>query len=121
MSMELQALKSNGTWSLTTLPTCKLPMGCKWVYKIKYNIDGSIEKNEARLVAKKYTQQESIDYLETFSLIAKLVTVMVLLVVAITHGWHLTQWDVNNAFLHGDLYEEVYMCFFQAITMRERL
>jgi hypothetical protein len=109
MQNELEALESNQTWILIDLPPGKRPIDCKYVYKIKYHSDGSIERFKARLVAKGYTQQEGIDYHETFSHVAKLVTVRCLLAIAVVQGWGLYQFDVNNAFLHGDLQEEIYM------------
>ena len=109
MSKELTALEANHTWVLTSLPPGKHPIGCKWVYKLKFKSDGSIERYKARLVAKGYNQQEGINYFETFSLVAKLVTVRSFVAIAAAKGWSLTQLDVNNAFLHGDLDEEVYM------------
>ena len=110
MAAEIQALELNNTWSLVPLPPHKRAVGCKWVFKIKYKSDGSVERYKARLVAKGYTQQEGLDYTETFSPAAKMVTVKLFLSLAAVQGWTLHQLDVNNAFLHGDLHEEVYLC-----------
>lgn len=109
MQAELAAMEENKTWTVTPLPHGKHSIGCKWVYKIKYRFNGTIERYKARLVAKGYTQQKGIDFMETFSPVAKLVSVKVLLALAASNNWHLVQLDVNNAFLNGDLFEEVYM------------
>jgi len=109
MQIEIDALVENKTWDVVDLPAGKLPIGCKWVYKIKYNADGSIERFKARLVAKGYTQQEGVDFHDTFSPVAKMVTVRCALSLAAMNDWPIFQIDVFNAFLQGDLHEEVYM------------
>jgi hypothetical protein len=105
---ELEALQKNGTWTLVPLPRGKKTVGCKWVFSIKHKADGSIDRYKARLVAKGYTQTYGI-YQETFSPVAKLTSIRVLLSLAANLDWPLHQFDVKNAFLHGDLEEEVYM------------
>ena len=116
MDAELLALAQTGTWEFVPLPPDKQTVGCKWVYRIKYRADGSIERYKARLVAKGFTETEGIDFFETFSPVAKLNIVRLLLAIASTQNWHLEQLDVNNAFLHGDLHEEVYMELPQGVT-----
>ena len=109
MAAELTALEQHNTWVLTELPRDKKAIRCKWVYRVKYRADGSIKRYKARLLAKGFTQTEGLDFLNTFSLVAKITTIQLLLALATTQRWHLKQLDVNNAFLHGDLHEEVYM------------
>uniref|UniRef100_A0A2N9HYA6 Reverse transcriptase Ty1/copia-type domain-containing protein n=1 Tax=Fagus sylvatica TaxID=28930 RepID=A0A2N9HYA6_FAGSY len=106
---EYAALQSQGTWSLVPPPPSKNIVGCKWVYKLKHNSDGSISRYKARLVAKEFHQQYGVDYEETFSPIVKPPTVRLVLSLAVSLNWPLRQLDVRNAFLHGTLQEEVYM------------
>lgn len=109
MSDELAAMERNHAWSIVPLSLDKHSIGCKWVYKLKHHADGMVERHKARFVAKGFNQQEGVDFLDTFSHVAKLVTVKVLLALAAGQNWHLVQLDVNNAFLNVDLFEEVYM------------
>lgn len=109
MGVEITALEHKETWIIVTLPPRKHVIGCKWVFTIKYNPGGTILKYKAHLVAKGYMQQEGIDYIETFSPVAKLASVKLILSLAACFGWTLTQMDVTNAFLHGDLDKEFYM------------
>lgn len=109
MLTEIIAFEASNTWEIVPLPAGKKAVGCKWLYKVKYNSDGTVERYTARLVAKGFTQTKGLDYFETFAPVAKVTTVRVLITLAVIHGWSLTQMDVTNAFLHGDLEEEVYM------------
>lgn len=109
MNDELTALERNNTWVFTTLPADKHAIGCKWVYRIKYKSNGDIERYKARLVVLDNKQLAGIDFTETFAPVAKMVSVRVFLSVAAIKGWELHQMDVHNAFLHGDLEEDVYM------------
>ncbi|KAL4570097.1 hypothetical protein LXL04_025748 [Taraxacum kok-saghyz] len=108
MESEFNALIQNQTWELVP-PSSHTPIGCKWVFRIKRNPDRSISKYKARLVAKGFLQQHGKDYFETFSPVTKPVTIRIILFVALSKNWPLRQIDVNNAFLHGTLHEDVFM------------
>ena len=84
-------------------------VGCKWIYKIKTRSDGFIKRYKTRLVAKGFTQEYGIDYEETFGSVVRISYVRALLVVITASKWDIFQMDVKNAFLNGDLSEEVYM------------
>ncbi|KAL0385516.1 UNVERIFIED_CONTAM: Retrovirus-related Pol polyprotein from transposon RE1 [Sesamum radiatum] len=109
MQQEIQVLEKNQTWDIVDLPIGKKAIGCKWVYKVKLNPDGSIERYKARLIAKGYNQIEGVDYIDSFSPVAKTVTIRTLLAIAFGNRWPIHQVDINNAFLHGFLDEDIYM------------
>lgn len=109
MKEEYDALLTNQTWSLVDPPKDKKIVGCKWVFKIKRNSDGSVARYKARLVAQGFHQQADLDYTETFNPVVKPTTIRVILTMALARGWSLRQVDINNAFLHGFLDEKVFM------------
>jgi hypothetical protein len=106
---EMDSIMSNGTWEVVERPYgCKL-MGCKWVLKKKLRPDGTIDKYRVRLVAKGYTQKEGEDFFETYSPVARLTTIRVLLSLAASHGLLFHQMDIKITFLNEELEEEIYM------------
>ena len=109
MLSEFQALQRQETWTLVPPSSEQNLVGCRWVYKLKRNSDGSIARYKARLVAKGYHQQPGMDFDETFSPVVKPATVRLILSLAAQQQWSLHQLDVSNAFLHGLLEETVYM------------
>lgn len=109
MQKEISVLTTNKTWELVELPPGKKPISFKWIYKIKSKADGTIERYKTRLVVRDFTQKEGIDFIETFSPVVKITTIRCLIVVAVKRNWPMFQLDFNNAFLHGDLHEDIYM------------
>ncbi|KAG7559474.1 Reverse transcriptase RNA-dependent DNA polymerase [Arabidopsis thaliana x Arabidopsis arenosa] len=102
---EINFIKKNRTWDLVKLPDGAKPIGLKWVFKLKRNSDGSINKHRARLVAKGYVQQYGIDFEEVFAPVARIKTILHNLVAS--NGWEIHHLDVKTAFLHGELKETV--------------
>ena len=103
MEDEYHALMKNKTWTLIpNNQNCKL-IGNKWIYKVKENSDGIINKYKARLVAKGFLQTPGLDFNETFSPVIKAATIRIILTMAVSNDWLLRQVDINNAFLNDDL------------------
>ncbi|KAK9207149.1 hypothetical protein WN943_017434 [Citrus x changshan-huyou] len=109
MPEEYNALQKNGTWTLVPAETATKLVGNKWVFRVKYNPDGSISKYKARLVAKGFHQTYGVDFFEIFSQVVKPCTVRIVLSLAVMQCWPVRQLDVNNAFLNGMLTEDVFM------------
>lgn len=103
MKQEIKALEDNPTWEVVPLPQGIHVAGSK------YHANGKVERIKARLVAKGSSQQEGLDYHDTFSPVVKMVTIRSVIALAVSKGWNLCQMDVYNAFLQGDLCEKMYM------------
>ncbi|KAH9673912.1 retrovirus-related pol polyprotein from transposon RE1 [Citrus sinensis] len=109
MQAEFDALQNNKTWTLVPREQAGKIVGNKWVFRVKYNPDGSISKYKARLVAKSFHQTQEVDFFETFSPVVKPCTIRIILSIVVMQQWSIRQLDVNNAFLNGILTEEVFM------------
>ena len=99
---------------LVELPLERTPIGSKWVFQVKYNSDGSLQKYKGRLVAQGFSQRPRFDFTKTFSPVVKPTSIRLILSLAISKSWCIRQLDVNNAFLNGDLQEDVYLAQAQA-------
>ena len=107
MNREMESMYSNSVWTLIEAPKGVKPIGCKWIYKRKRGPDKKVETFKARLVAKGYTQKQSIDYEETFSPVAMLTSIQILLTVATKLDYEIWQMDVKIAFLYGNLEKDI--------------
>ena len=106
---EISSIVKNKTWDLVDLPPGAKPIGLKWIFKIKRNADGSINKYKSRLLAKGYIQRHGIDFEEVFAPVARIETVRFLIALAASSEWEIHHLDVKTAFLHGELKEVVYV------------
>jgi hypothetical protein len=103
MEEEPRSMSSNDVWDLVEIPDGAKRVGCKWVYKIKYDSKGKIERFKVRLVAKGFTQTEGIDYTVTFSLVSKKDSFRIVMTLVAHYDLELYQMDFKTAFLNGDL------------------
>ena len=109
MTEEYNALMHNQTWTFVPFDPQMKVVDNKWVFRVKYHANGSIQRHKLCLVAERFQQTPSIDFFETFSLVIKPCTIRVIFTLATTYNWDIQQVDVNNSFLNGDLQEVVYM------------
>ena len=109
MQNEMNSLDKNNVWDLVELPKDRKPIGCRWVFKLKYDSDGLIEKYKARLVAQGFSQQFGVDYDEIFSPVVRHESVRIIVALSVINGLKIHQMDVSTAFLNGELVEDVYM------------
>jgi len=109
MMEELQAIEKSQTWFLTELPVNKKPIDVKWVFKLKFNPDGTISKRKERLVARGFLQRKGLDYSEVFAPMAIIETIRLVVALTSGKGWPMFQLDVKSTFLNGPLEEEVYV------------
>eukprot|EP00253_Pinus_taeda_P019427 PITA_19427 len=109
MNEEYRSLLANESWDLVPLPKGRKLVRCKWVYRTKFGPDGKVDKHKARLVAKGFSEVEGIDYTKTFSPIAKMNSIHLILSLVASFKWEVHQMDIKSAFSHGDLHEEIYM------------
>ncbi|RVX12712.1 Retrovirus-related Pol polyprotein from transposon TNT 1-94 [Vitis vinifera] len=109
MKLEIESMYSNSVWELVDLPEGIKPIGCKWIYKRKRGPNGKVETFKARLVAKGFTQKEGVDYEDTFSPVAMLKSIRILLSITAYYDYEIWQMDVKTAFLNGHLEETIYM------------
>ncbi|KAL0313968.1 UNVERIFIED_CONTAM: Copia protein [Sesamum angustifolium] len=106
---EMDSIMGNNTWVLVNLPPSCKPLGCKWIFKKKMKVDGTIEKFNARLVIQSFRQRPGIDYFDIYAPIARIATIRLLIALASIHNLVIHQMDVKTAFPNGDLDKEVYM------------
>ena len=109
MDEEFEALTKLGTWTLVPLPKGRRTIDCKWVYKVKYDKNGNVERYKARLVARGFTQRYGLDYKETFSPVVMMSSIRILITLVNQFDLEVMQIDVKTAFLHGSLDEEIFM------------
>ncbi|GJR14127.1 retrotransposon protein, putative, ty1-copia subclass [Tanacetum coccineum] len=109
MNVEMQSMKDNEVWDLVDLPPNGKTVGSKWLFKKKTDMDGAVHTFKARLVAKGFTQTYGVDYEETFSPVADIRAIRILIAIAAYYDYEIWQMDVKTAFLNGHLSEEVYM------------
>ncbi|GJS76811.1 zinc finger, CCHC-type containing protein [Tanacetum coccineum] len=106
---EICSIMENNTWVLSNLPPGCKPLGCKWIFKRKIKVDGTIEKFKARLVIQGFRQKEGIDYFDTYAPVARIIIIRLLIALEAIHNLVIYQMDVKTLFLNGDLEKEVYM------------
>jgi hypothetical protein len=105
----MDSIMSNATWEVVERPYGCKPIESKWVFKKKLRPDDTIERYKVRLVIKGYSQKEGEDFLDTYSHVAQLTTIRVLLSLVASHGLIVHQMDVKTTFINGELDEEIYM------------
>ena len=116
----MKSMSSNSVWDLEEIPKGAKIVGCKWVYKIKRDSRGNVERFKARLVAKGFTQKEGIDYNETFSPVSCKDSFRIIMALVAHYDLELHQMDVKTAFLNGDMNENVYMSQPKGFVMEEK-
>ncbi len=109
MREEMKSIEENRTWKLVERPNDKNVVSCKWVFKIKKDKEGKVERYKARLVARGFTQELGFDYEETFAPVAKFDSIRFLIALANEKDWEIEQMDVNTAFLYGEIDKEIFM------------
>ena len=109
METEYQALLKNNTWELVPPSDAHHIIQSKWVFRTKFKVDGTLDKYNARLVAKGFQQTPGLDFSKTFSPVIKASTIRIIFMLAMSRNWVIQQIDINNAFLNGDLRDDVFM------------